>query len=113
MWLTELSDLPSYFCFGGMVGSYMGMLLQPPRVNTLANPIAPMMSNLSASCSIFASKLFASIPFLNLWASIQLTTLFIFSFGKLTSSSTFLAIFAPSIAWSSILPSSSMDLAIS
>lgn len=49
MWLVEVSDLPSYCVLGLIVGSCMGVLLQPPRVKTLAMPIAPMMSSLSAS----------------------------------------------------------------
>lgn len=71
MWLTAVSDLPSYFALGLIVGSCMGVLLQPPRVKTLAMPIAPMISSRSASCSIFASKVFGTNCFLNLCVSIQ------------------------------------------
>jgi len=113
MWLVEVSDLPSYFSFGGIVGSCMGLLLQPPRVKTLATPTAPIMSSLSASCSIFASRVLGAKPFLNLCVSMQWITLPILFAGKLTSWRIFCAIFAPSFAWSLMMPSSSWALAMS
>ena len=113
MWLIAVSDLPSYFSFGGIVGSCIGVLLHPLRVKTRAMPIAPMMSSLSASCSIFASKVLGAKSFLNLCVSMQWITLSILSAGKLTLLRIFCAIFAPSVAWSLILPSSSMALAMS
>ncbi len=71
MWLVEVSDLPSYCFFGLIFGSCMGVLLHPPRVKTLAMPIAPMMSSLSASCSICASNVLGFRRFLNLCVSMQ------------------------------------------
>ena len=71
MWLVEVFDLPSYCVFGLIFGSWMGVLLHPPRVKTLAMPIAPMMSSLSASCSILASRVFGVRRFLNRCVSMQ------------------------------------------